>query len=607
METVMERNEEECKKTTLRLCEEVNSLIAETSVHRRILRTINKAVRPEDLLAPEPAIPHVEFAGFVLGTPADDDHGPEPIDKKAEEKRKKERAAQLKFAAEILKFRDKNYPLGFRHVAELDAGKLLDLKNFPALFFHLTHLSMGHWTDFPVDIPRRGNMSRDGILHAAMCHTGQVLFITADETTLLWDPNNTAASTFEDPTNQPHLMPNGYSQLCGHHVFLSSGKLLSVGGGGYGYNSQARAGYLFDPTSKTWARASNNMSEAKWYPTAVALGDERVLVTCGDRGGDMDIYDEASDTFSTATGDDRGFPNLYPGLHLLPNHSVFYTRTGWGNAGTGGSATNDPQSEYFSFSAPNAGAWNNIQNASANRTKGMSVLLLSSSPPYVRIMVIGGVGGDRGTYEIADVTSLSGATSWGPATPFPDGIDRSLASAVLLPNGNVFVAGGTPTANSPCSIFNPSTGGWSAMAALPSIRHYHSAAILLPSGQVMMAGWNNTKIEIFSPPYMFAARPTIASAPSLVHHGRIFAISSPEAETITKVVLVRPMAVTHQTDSEQKVIEMANRHDHANPSQILVTAPDSLHPHSNAQKGYYMMFAVNAQGVPSEAKWIYLH
>ncbi|MCH8806774.1 MAG: DUF1929 domain-containing protein [Planctomycetes bacterium] len=416
-----------------------------------------------------------------------------------------------------------------------------------------------------------------------------------------------AASTFEDPTNQPHLMPNGYSQLCGHHVFLSSGKLLSVGGGGYGPNALALAGYVFDPTTKTWARTTNNMSENKWYPTAVALGDERVLVTCGDRGGDMDIYNEATDAFSTATGDDRGFPNLYPGMHLLPSHSVFYTRTGWGNAGTGGSPTNDPQASYFSFTGTNAGAWNNIQNASANRTKGMSVMILSSSPPYVRIMVIGGVGGDRGTYEIADVTSLSGATSWSAPTPFPDGINRSLASAVLLPNGTVFVAGGTTAANSPCSIYTPSTGAWSALAELPSVRHYHSVAILLPSGQVMMAGWNNTKIEIFSPPYMFSARPTISSAPSLVHHGRDFVISSPEAETITKVVLVRPMAVTHQTDSEQKVIEMANRHDHANPSQIMVTAPNGLHPHSHAQKGYYMMFAVNAQGVPSTAEWIYLH
>lgn len=603
----MKKETEEPNNMKLRLGEEVTKLIAEPSVHRRILRTINNAMRPEDLLAPEPAIPHAEVAGFALGTPAGDDHGPEPIDKKAEEKRKRERAAQLKFASEILKFRDENYPLGLRHVRELEAGGLLDIRRFPEQFLHLTHLVMGEWTDFPVDIPRRGNMSRDGVVHAALCYTGKVLFITADETTLLWDPNNTAASTFENPANQPHLMPNGYSQLCGHHVFLSSGKLLSVGGGGYGSNSLARAGYVFDPPSKTWARTSNNMSESKWYPTSVALGDERVLVTCGNTGGHMDIYDEATDSFSPVTGDDNDFPNLYPGLHLLPSHSIFYTRTGWGNAGTGGSATNDAQSAYFSFSAPNAGTWTNIQNASANRTKGMSVLLLSSSPPYVRIMVIGGVGGDRGSYEIADVTSLSGATSWGPATPFPDGIDRSLASAVLLPDGNVFVAGGTPTTNSPCSMFNASAGAWSAMADLPSVRHYHSVALLLPSGQVMMAGWENTKIEIFSPPYMFSARPTISSSPSLVHHGRTFAIASPEAETITKVVLVRPMAVTHQTDSEQKVIEMANRHDHANPSQILVTAPDSLHPHSNAQKGYYMMFAVNAQNVPSEAKWIYLH
>ena len=84
-------------------------------------------------------------------------------------------------------------------------------------------------------------------------------------------------------------------------------------------------------------------------------------------------------------------------------------------------------------------------------------------------------------------------------------------------------------------------------------------------------------------------------------------IASPDAATITKVVLVRPMAVTHQTDTEQKVIEMPNAHDHANPDQIRVTAPDGGHPHSYAQKGYYMLFALNAQGVPSVGRWVYLH
>ena len=56
--------------------------------------------------------------------------------------------------------------------------------------------------------PRRGPGGYDGIVHAAMLHTGKVLFITADETTLLWNPNDTTPATFEDPVNQPHLTPD---------------------------------------------------------------------------------------------------------------------------------------------------------------------------------------------------------------------------------------------------------------------------------------------------------------------------------------------------------------------------------------------------------------
>lgn len=575
--------------------------VRDLDLHRRILTRINNAVRPEDLLPQGPVVAHAEGADGLI-----DDHGLLPEDDKAAAEREKLRAKRLDIAAEFLKFRDARYPLGLRHIDEF-SKELLDAR-FADLFFHLGNQFFGSWSDFPVDIPRRGPGSYNGVIHAAVCKTGKVLFITADETTLLWDPGNTAAGTFENPTNQPHLMPNGYSQLCGHHVFLSNGDLLSVGGGGYGYNSQARAGYKFNPDTKTWSRTANDMSEAKWYPTAVALGDERVLVTCGDRGGDMDVYTESTNSFTPFTGDDRGFPNLYPGMHLLPSHSIFYSRTGWGNAGAGGNPTNDSRSAYFSITGTTTGNWTNIQNATSNRTKGMSVMILKNSPPYVRVMALGGVGGDQSSYEVADVTALSGATSWSAPIPFPDGINRSLASAVLLPDGNVFVGGGTTTTNSPCSIYNPTTGAWSAMANLPSARNYHSVAVLLPSGQVAMAGWNNTKIELFSPPYMFAGpRPVISGAPGTVHHGRNFTLTSPNAETITKVVLVRPMAVTHQTDTEQKVIEMANVHDHANPDQITVTAPNGGHPHSYAQKGHYMMFAINASGIPSVARWVFLH
>src|SRR3989475_7363181 len=36
-------------------------------------------------------------------------------------------------------------------------------------------------------------------------------------------------------------------------------------------------------------------------------------------------------------------------------------------------------------------------------------------------------------------------------------------------------------------------------------------------------------------------------------------------------------------------------------------SPHGGHPHAVAPKGYYMLFAVNIQGVPSEGKFIFLH
>jgi len=261
-------------------------------------------------------------------------------------------------------------------------------------------------------------------------------------------------------------------------------------------------------------------------------------------------------------------------------------------------AVADGQSAYFVFTGANTGVWNNIARVSPSmpdRTKGMSIMLLSNTAPYVRILVVGGSDSStNNTYEMIDATSLSPAATWGTALPFPDNAHRSLCSAVLLPDGNVFVCGGIQTTNSPTTMLGAQTNAWSAMAALPSIRDYHSVALLLPSGQVMMAGWNNTAIEIYSPPYLFrGARPVISSAPSLVHHGQRFVIESPDAASIVKVVLVRPMAVTHQTDTEQKVLEMPYIHDHANPTRLTLTAPHGGHPHSLAQQGYYMMFAVN--------------
>lgn len=589
---------------------EAKAFKLDPAVHRRILNFLNEAIQPEDLVRERVPLPNPEI---------DPIHEDNPEELKPKEKK----ILDFEVAKEILEFRDQEHPLGFRNLKELLNLKVFDRRHLNVLLHHFSNMFYGSWAVFPQSIPRRGPGGYDGVVHAALLHTGKVLFITADETTMLWNPDDATPAAFEDPVNQPHQVPDaaaGYSVLCGGHSFLSDGRLLVLGGGGYGPHSKAKWGYKFDPTGKIWTRTAGCMAHARWYPTTLTLGDQRIgnsheiLVVCGHGGGDMEIYDEASDSFAEVTlGDDKPFPNLYPGLHLLPNHSVFYSRTGWASAGAGGGPfAGDDQSGYFIFTGANTGIWNSIAPVSPSmpdRTKGMSVVLLSNTAPYVRILVVGGAeASTNNTYEIIDATSLSPAMNWGPAQAFPDGEHRSLCSAVVLPDGNVFVCGGIQRSNSPCTMFNPQTNSWSPMAALPSIRDYHSVALLLPSGQVMMAGWNNTSIEIYSPPYLFGgARPIISNAPALVHHGQSFVIESPDAPSIVKVVLVRPMAVTHETDTEQKVLEMPYIHDHVNPTRLTLTAPHGGHPHSLAQQGYYMMFAINVNGVPSIAKWIYLH
>jgi hypothetical protein len=577
-------------------------------VHRRLLALLNEAVRPEELVYEKPA-------AAPEGEEAHEVH-------REEIERPRIQRMDPAVAKTIIDARDRHFPLGFRNVDEVVDITGLEWANLDGLLHHLSEQFFGRWSVFAQAIPRRGTGGYDGVVHAAMLRTGQVLFITADETTVLWNPEDPTPTTFEDPANQPHQIPDaasGYSVLCGGHSFLSDGRLLVAGGGGYGPHHKAMWGYKFDPATREWSRTAGSMAHHRWYPTVLTLGDKRiddsheVLVVCGHGAGDMEIYDEATDAFTeVSSGDVKPFPNLYPGLHLLPNHTIFYSGTGWASAGPGGGPfTGDDQSATFSFTGPATGVWTDIApvaSSKPDRTKGMSVLLLSNTAPYARVMAIGGSDpATNNTYELIDATAPSPTSNWTAPAPFPDGQRRSLASVVLLPDGTAFVCGGIQTPNSPCALFDPDTAMWSPMDALPSVRDYHSVALLLPTGQVMMAGWNNTSIEIFDPPYMFrGARPVISMAPGDVHFAQTFHIESPDAPSIDRVVLVRPMAVTHQTDTEQKVIELPIAHQ-GNPKKVRVKAPHGGHPHSFAQQGCYMLFALDGAGVPSTAEWVYLH
>jgi hypothetical protein len=186
---------------------------------------------------------------------------------------------------------------------------------------------------------------------------------------------------------------------------------------------------------------------------------------------------------------------------------------------------------------------------------------------------------------------------------------RLAANLVTLPDGQVLVVGGgaqfryTDPVTIP-ELYNPVTGTWAAMAPQQAGRMYHSTAVLLPDGRVLSAGQNSGPLatygEIFSPPYLFrGARPSITAAPTFPGYGgKDLNISTPDAGTISGVTVIKAGAMTHEVDSDQRSIPLTFT---AGSGTITAQSPANANV---APPGYYMLFIVNSNGVPSVARWL---
>jgi hypothetical protein len=187
-------------------------------------------------------------------------------------------------------------------------------------------------------------------------------------------------------------------------------------------------------------------------------------------------------------------------------------------------------------------------------------------------------------------------------------------SAVLLPDRTVLATGGGRSENQdavlPAEIYDPVANVWRTVASSSVPRFYHSTAVLLPDGRVVTMGSQpgdgsrETRIEIYSPPYLFkGSRPVITSNPATMSYGGSYSLQlSTAAKNIKYVSLMRPMATTHSTDTEQRLVDLPVSGTRSG-SSLRVTVPTNQ---NLAPPGNYMLTVVDKNGIPSVAKWVHL-
>jgi hypothetical protein len=433
-------------------------------------------------------------------------------------------------------------------------------------------------------------------IHTTLMPNGKVLLYDDHTTTAgvqVWDP---VADTL---TSKPY---NSANLFCSAHTVLVDGRVLVVGGQ-VSTLVGLQAATIFNPTTQTWSAAAP-MTYGRWYPTATALPNGKVLATsgaidcptCGSINGSHagialipEIYDPNANTWSQLSSASLSLP-LYPHMHVLPDGRVLAV-----------SSQEDPiVSRVLDLTAQ---TWTVVDPAL--RDGGSSVMYRPG-----KILKTGSARNPD--YPAANAASTAyvidmnlPSPTWRAVANMADA--RTQHNLTMLPDGNVLLVGGgttsdvyaTSSAVKAAALWSPTTETWTALASMSEPRLYHSTALLLPDARVLVSGGGRfgpdfPSAEIFSPPYLFkGARPTITSAPGVVQYNSHFTVGTPNGAGIAQVTLLRLGSVTHAFNENQRYVELSFG---TIGGGLDVTAPTSL---NIVPPGHYMLFLVDNTGVPS--------
>ena len=375
--------------------------------------------------------------------------------------------------------------------------------------------------------------------------------------------------------------------------------------------------YIFDVRTSRFVNV-NSMNYARWYPTLAEMGNGMVMTMSGLNGqGQVTMQNEMFNpkTNTWAEGPVHGFPT-YPATFLTANGHLFYTGS---NSGYGPATPAWRTPGFWDVTTNVFRKVPGIKDPQDLETSA-SVLLPPAQKQTIMVMGGGGVGqSDEATARTALIDIAAPDPHWvaGPNLAEP----TRYPITVLLPDDKVLVTGGSRyyrgmhgSDNRDTRIYNVATNSFSWAADSITGRDYHSGGILLPNGSVLTLGGNplfgnaqdtlpqtfNQEIDVYYPPYFFAGtRPDILAAPRVMRLGHSYLIKVSQAADIKSFRLMRPDNPTHVTDVNQRSI--AADFKTAGRGYLRMTLPSNpnLVPPS-----YYMLFAVNARGIPSAGYWV---
>lgn len=446
-------------------------------------------------------------------------------------------------------------------------------------------------------------------MHAGLMPNGRVIFLDKVENyTRIKLPDGYYAYSAEyDPaTNTAVGLSYKTNAFCSGGAFLSDGRFLSLGGNAPLAFIDPTVGNGFDAiryiqrsasdaslNGQSWSEPGNKLASARWYASAQTMPDGTIFVASGSLNGlnptvptnnnpTYEILSNQGITYGVNIPMDILAKNqpyyMYPFIHLLADGTLFVFVSKSSEAFS--VATNTTVKTYPDL----AGDYRTYPNT------GTSVLLpLRSANNWAPDIIVCGGGAYQDITSPTDpscgrIEPLSATPQW-ELDSMPQG--RGMVEGTLLPDGTVIFLNGCnrgaqgfglaadPTYDA--LIYDPARRlgqRWTTGATSTIARLYHSVALLLLDGTILVAGSNPVqmpvlapvpgqtpsedyvtefRVETYTPPYLQGAnadrRPTdlVLSSTALVADSRTFAVAftAPAAAQTVSVVLYHGGFVTH--------------------------------------------------------------